>query len=909
MFDAHRHDEFSFYDGSGKAGELAKLAKEKGFTALGLTNHGNTSGLVQHYDACKAASIKPIMGVEAYFLPKYKEQSRGFHLCLFAKNLKGYENINRIQSEGELQKFYNPIVTFEQLQKYHEGVICSTACVAGFLAQCIIHGKYLQAKKFIKKMHNIFGEDFYVEIQPYVVSQPGVQEKVNVESIKLAQEFGVKCILTSDSHRGRKEDIEEYIKMHELKKSSKKEDKEAYIKHIRDTYSERYMPDLDEMKQRFMSMHKKDFGRFGALHLAKEMYEALEEFEAKVEDDILDQLAAKPSLPVFEEGKDSLQTLKMKVKQGLKDKNLYNKKYIHRAVEELKVIKSNEFQDYFLIVQEYTNWARENGIIVGPGRGSGCNCLVNFVLGITEVDPVMFNLDFRRFIREGKKSLPDIDIDFEPSRRDEVIEHIVKRYKGHAVQIASYGMYKVDNLLNELFKLYDVESEDQAKIKKVVNSYKDEEKQVNIAKMRAQMKGYGDAAKYNNIYSGILEAFCFLYNKVKYMGTHAAGVAVTRGNIFEYTAARYDKKNNKYYSSYNLIDMERIGVIKYDILGLNTLDQLKEYEKRTGDKPTVKRLIHDKKSLAAFRKGKSDAVFQFDSEAAKGILKAIEVDSFNDVVAANAMDRPGPLALGIPDKYANAKHDWEELEEKPVWAKYVDNTYGCILYQEQTNNIAVNYGGLDWNQADKLRKMGDPSVLKNRLLLETNHDTYKEQFASGLKKYGVGKKEAGDLFEDLLHYTFNQGHATGYSIISMYEMYYKVHYPVDFWATKLKYCYNQDNEFKFQCIASNEGIFLLTPHVNGTAKYSIADVEGERCILLGLSSIKGIGDTVAKAIEEERILNGPYKDIDDLCGRLPKRIISSKNLDALKEAGACVFDKKRYFDAAYKYNMNLYMKG
>ena len=242
------------------------------------------------------------------------------------------------------------------------------------------------------------------------------------------------------------------------------------------------MPDLDEMKQRFMRMHKKDFGRFGALHLAKEMYEALEEFEDKVEDDILDQLAAKPSLPVFEEGKDSLQTLKMKVKQGLKDKNLYNKKYIHRAVEELKVIKSNEFQDYFLIVQEYTNWARENGIVVGPGRGSGCNCLINFILGITEVDPVMFNLDFRRFIREGKKSLPDIDIDFEPSRRDEVIEHIVKRYKGHAVQIASYGMYKVDNLLNELFKLYSVESEEQAKIKKVVNSYKDEEKQVNIAK-------------------------------------------------------------------------------------------------------------------------------------------------------------------------------------------------------------------------------------------------------------------------------------------------------------------------------------------------------------------------------------------------------------------------------------------
>lgn len=896
MFDAHRHDEFSFFDGSGKAIELAQLAKEKGYTALGLTNHGNTSGLIQHYDACKAVGIKPVLGVEAYFLPVYKENKRGFHLCLYAKNLEGYKNINAIQSEGEKQKYYNPIITFEILEKYSEGVICSTACVAGFLAQCIINNKHLQAKKFLKRMLKIFGDDLYIEIQPYKVSEKGLQERVNVEAIKLAEEFGIKCIFTSDSHRGRKEDLESYIAMHMLKNKNPE-----YVNHIRNTYSARYMPNKDEMQKRFLKMHENDLGIAKCKRIIAEVERNMDEFEEKVEGDIIDQLASVYSLPKFDEEQNSYVLLKSKVKEGLKEKGIYKKNYIKRALEELKVIKSNNFEDYFLIVQDYVKYAKNKGIVVGVGRGSGCNCLINYALGITEVDPIIFGLDYKRFIREDKKQLPDIDVDFETDRRNEVIEYMVNKYKGHAVQIASYGMYKVDNLVNDVVKLYDeMEKEDIKNIKKLVNEHKDSEKMVDIEKLKSNSL----AKKYNAKYNGIIDNFCFLYNKVKYIGTHAAGVAVSKLPIYYYTAVRYDKKSNKYFSSYNLVDLERIGIIKYDMLGLNTLNSLKDYAEKSGVKPDILDMIKDKKILNKFACGNSDGVFQFDSHAAQSILKQINVDSFKDVVAANAMDRPGPLSLGIPEKYAMAKETWVEKENKPVYSKYINDTYGCILYQEQVNSIAVEYGGLNWNQADKLRKMDDPGSFKARKLLEQYHDEFLNVFIRGMKKHGVGRSEASELFGKFLNYTFNKGHAVGYTLISFYEMFYKVYYNTIFWQVKLKYC-SDENEWKFQNLAVKDGALILTPHVNGSAYYSIANVDNEDCILMGISSIKGVGDKVAKSIEEERKKNGNYKDIDDLCDRLPKRIITSRVKEALKENGACIFDKKRYFDHVMRYNIEL----
>lgn len=395
-FDLHRHSEFSTFDGYGKATELAQLVKELGYNALSVTDHGNTNGLIQTYDACKDVGIKPILGVEGYMLPKHKPSTRGYHMILIAKNLKGYGNMNRIQFEGDKQKFYNPIWDFKLLRKYHEGLICTTACVAGFLAQSILKGKMDIAEKFLLELKDIFGPDLYVEVQPYKISDPGMQEKVNVASIKLAKKLGIPLILTSDSHRGRKEELPSYIKMHEIAGHD--------ITHIKGTYAERYMPVPGELEARFVKMHSKDFGEAKCKQLAKEMIANLDKIESEVEADYLSQLELK--LPKLHEGSESKKILISKVKEGLKKRGKYKPEYIARCKEELDVIVYHGFEDYFLIVADYVNWAKSQGIVVGPGRGSVCNCLVAYALSITEVDSLLFNLDFRRFLRKDKKKFP-----------------------------------------------------------------------------------------------------------------------------------------------------------------------------------------------------------------------------------------------------------------------------------------------------------------------------------------------------------------------------------------------------------------------------------------------------------------------------------------------------------------------
>ena len=450
MVDLHRHDEYSTFDGFGKATELAKLAKELGHTSLSTTNHGNTNGLIQTYQACKEVGIKAILGVEGYFLPKWKEKVRGYHLILIAKNLEGYENLNRIQYEGEKQKYYNPIWDFKLLKKYSKGLICTTACVAGYLAQCILQDNYELAEKFLIKLKSIFQDDLYIEIQPYKISDKGAQEKVNAEAIKLADKLGIKCILTSDSHRGRKEDLPTYIKMHEIAGHNTLD--------IEQTYSERYMPTEKEIVDRFVLMHSpstnggnKKIAVPASLKRAKEFILNLEEIENKCELNYLDSLPL--LLPKLQGERSSFAELLSKVKSGLKERGKYKPEYIKRCKEELEVIKYHGFEDYFLIVADYVNWAKSKGIVVGPGRGSVCNSVVAYALKITEVDSILFGLDFRRFLRKDKKKFPDIDLDFETSRRHEVIEYIIAKYPGHSARICSYGLYKVDNLVNDLAKV------------------------------------------------------------------------------------------------------------------------------------------------------------------------------------------------------------------------------------------------------------------------------------------------------------------------------------------------------------------------------------------------------------------------------------------------------------------------
>ena len=909
MFDLHRHDEYSTFDGYGKATELAALAKELGYKSLCTTNHGNTNGLIQTYEACKVEGIKPILGVEGYVLPKYKEKTRGYHLILIAKNLKGYGNLNRIQFEGDKQKYYNPIWDLSLLKKYHEGLICTTACIASYSSQAILKGHPERAEKFIVELEKIFGEDLYVEIQPYPISDPGVQEEVNLGLIEMSKHHGWKMILTSDSHRGRREDMSTYCKMHEIAGHN--------MDHIVDTYSERYMPAPDEMFMRFVKMHGKDLKPGNAKRLAKEMYANLDEIEAKCEDDYLKDLPL--VLPKIDDGKtDSWKLLLANVKQGLKDRGKYRKEYIERCKEELEVIKYHHFEDYFLIVADYTNWAKDHGIQVGPGRGSVCNCLVAYALKITEVDSLFFGLDFRRFLRKDKKNFPDVDLDFETSRRHEVIEYLCKKYEGHAARICSYGLYKVDNLLNDLAKVcglqvevlndkgeYNLKMDKKtlAEIKKFVNRYIDGATAVLDAE---GMLSSPQGIQYNKKYDNILVHFSKLYKKVRFIGTHAAGVAITGGDILDYTALKVDSKGDVY-TSYDLEDIESINVIKFDILGLKTMESIGDLRKETGVTVDYTEIVNDEKMLTNFREGRTDGVFQFEKPTARNILSQINCDSFNDVVAASAMNRPGPLSTGQPEMYAMNKYNRDEAE-KLYYYNETSESYGTIIYQEQVQRICVNLAGMDWQDADKVMKMMKGSHMTEsalRLYNEMRDELFKK-FIEGSVKNGFDKDASTDLFEKMTTYTFNKGHSVGYSLISMEEMFYKTYFPNEYWFSKLKYARDESEMVRFQSFAVADGSIIFLPHVNWSdPKTKLRKMEGEKVIQLGLSTIKNVGEKACVQIKEERDKNGVFRSYDDFYDRCKSRLVTSRVIDALTEAGALQFNKSIYISGVTKYNSSL----
>ena len=896
MVDLHRHDDYSLFDGLGKPMELARLAKELGYNALSTSNHGTASGLVEHYLACKEAEIKPILGVEVYFMPQFKKEGQRYHLCLFCKNERGYKNLNRILSYANVHNFYyKPIVTFELLEKFHEGLICTTACVASYVSQKIINNKLDVAEKALKKLKQIFNDDLYIEIQPYKISIAGMQEKVNVSLIKLANKLNIECVLTSDSHFGKKEEFDTFVKMHQMKSIPEKYDERA--EWVKKTYGERYMPKPHDLEKRFIKMHGNDFSN--AKKLASKMCKNLDEIVEKVDDDIFAKFEM--TLPEFSSNIDSESRLLNEIKKGLKKRGKYNKKYWERCMEEFDVIKEHGFHDYFLIVQDYVRWAKENGIAVGPGRGSVCNCEVAYAIGITDVDSMKFNLDFRRFLRKDKKKLPDIDMDFETAYRDEVINYLIKKYKGKAVQICSYGLFKVDNLLNDLFKVcFVTEKAEQSDIKKRVKKYIDEitrvfdyEAACNDTKLQV----------YNAKYDNIIKHFNRMYKKVRYIGTHAAGVAIVGTNIFDYTSI--EKHGNKLSSAYDLNNLEKISVVKFDMLGLRTMSVLKELRELTG-KVYDDSWLEDKEVLKQFTLGNTEAIFQFERNTAASILSSIHADNIEDICAANALNRPGPLGLGMPEQYAYNKAHKDEMK-KTLFYKLTKETYGTVVYQEQITSICRNIGNLSWEDSDKVLKFMKGVNMTERSIKEKEREESKirERFVEGAKEHNIKRKEAEEMFSKLLTYSFNKGHAMGYAIIALEMMWYKVHYPLYFWYVNLKYAPHDTEEFKYKKIAIENGTVILTPHVNGTALFGLKEVDGEICIQEGLKTIKGVGEKAAFAIEEERKKNGDYKDIDDMEDRLPKRVLNARVIKALKDAGACEFNTKKYFSNVLKYNMSI----
>jgi DNA polymerase-3 subunit alpha len=887
-FELHKHSQYSIFDGFDLISNIVSHAKELGMKAIGLSDHGNACGIFSLYTECKKAEIKPIMGCEAYFQPTFDPNKERFHLCLFAMNATGYKNLCLLITEANTLNFHRyGIVTFDILEKYSEGIICTSACVGGFVPRMIYKGKKDIAIKAIKRFKDIFADNFYFEIMPIKVDQNGMQEMVNEELMRLGDLYDVKCILTTDSHFTSKDDFDSYLMMHRMSKLGSAKGEGFSIEHIETTYKERYMHSEEEISAKFIKMHRKS---------PEPLLDNMQDLYDKI--DI--QLDFEECIPNFPDVEDSYEEVKRICIENLKRTNRFNKKYIDRVKFELGIIKKHDLCDYFLIVRDYVKFAHDNNIYVGPGRGSVCGSLVAEVLEITKVDAVELGTDFERFLRADKKKMPDIDLDFDSEGQKMVVEYILKKYEGKSSMLLTFGFYKRANLVNDLCKIYDVKHKAEIDdMKRLAEKYVGDVEHFNMDKADfVTMLDNSSVQHYNKLYPGIFNHFAKLYGQVKYYGTHPGGVIITKGPINETIPMARVRGNIT--SSYDRYSVDEAAILKFDVLAVKALSVNKEIEELSGD--VFDRNHIDKKTEAMmyeyFKSSKTNGVFQLGSEVAKEVLRCIQPDGIQDIIAGISLNRPGTLKLKMHEKYSENKIS----DNKSVpWYEYVKDTHGTIIYQEHIMRICKGVAGIEYNDIDKL--------IKGRYTDEYITDLHKRFIAGARIVSGLDKDTSNKLFEALKLYMFNKGHGAGYALVSEWQMYHKVKNPLEFWLATIKYEIDEKKKSDFMAEASFDGVIFFLPHVNYTANYEIRKVEGDKIIQMGYSIVKSLGEKAAEAIESERKSGGPFTSYDNFKDRCKGRSVNSRVVETLLQDGALEFKKPVYMNRVLKYNSTLYAKG
>jgi DNA polymerase-3 subunit alpha len=853
----------SLFDGFGKHEDAARYAKSIGQNALGLTDHGNVSGLMEHYTACKEVGIKPILGCEAYFQPKFDQNSSRHHLVLLAKNITGYKNLMKIVSQSNTKNFYRmPITDFEILKNYSKGIICSSACAAGMIPKMITENVAREKiYKVIDSFKKLFADDFYLEAIP-VKFEP--QYKINEEIFKLGKETNTKVIMTFDSHFVEKEDYETYLIMHLMRKTNFDSD-----------YSERFMPTAEEAFNFWKEMHP----NIDPTRMMENTVEIADKCDVE-----LSFKNMVPKMVINGESDSRNKLIEIAKKRLIKEKKT-NKIYKERLMHELKVIFSLNFEDYFLLCYDIVNWAKNRDIKVGPSRGSVGGSLLAYSLGITDLDPIVMGTIFERFLKEGKKKLPDIDIDFESNRRGEVLDYILRKYEGRAAQIATFGYYKVKNLMNDLAKAIDMENTDKISAKKQLELIADETNE-NITEsiLRANNILVGLDRKYPNF----IKHFCKLFNQVRFIGKHAAGVAITPKDITNYVALM--KTRGDIETSYDLKGLEVVNVLKMDILGLNMLSILRDAEEMIGNGVKLSDdILDDKKVYEEFCKGNTTGVFQFEKDKVRELLIRVQPKNMQELIACTSLNRPAPIKLGVVDEYVENKNGG--FQNARPWSPYTKDTYGTLIYQEQVMAICRNIGKLSWDDTDKVMKM----------LHKTNKTEMKNRFVKGALESGLSKRSAEELFEKMTLYLFNKSHGAGYSLISFYCMYLKLYYPLEYFCALIRNEHDDVKRDKYIAEAALQDIVILLPHANSGVGTKIVKVDGSKAISLCLTTIKGIGYLTAKEISKHK----PYKNEDDFCSKVDRGKVNVGIMKCLKEKGALVFNSKIYFSRVVKYNAAL----
>jgi len=919
----HKHTTHSLFDGFGTPMQGAVYAKEMEQPALAITDHGSITGIIQHYVACQENDIKPILGIEAYFqgtIHKDKDHKR-FHMTIWVKNKKGFENLMQIVSESNQEEnfYYKPIVTMAMLKKYSEGLIIGSACLAGYMSQQImkqvvdgIPGGYLQAKAFARRMKQIFKDDFYIEIMPYkvfdtVVYQDGsgedkemdLQLYVNEKLIQIANNLKIKMLITTDSHFVKAEDFDTYAFMHSMRGKDKE--------HIEKIYKKRYMPTEKEIRARIAHYHPSLRNRVDSImDVFQEIYDKVENFSLGMT--ITEAIPA-----IF--GDNALDILYKKAVKGFKEKGKWNERRKKKVEEEIDIIGSLGFEHYFLLIEDIIDEAIRRKISIGPGRGSVCGSNIAFGANITEVDPMYFGTLFERFLRYGKEKMPDIDLDFESARRNELISYVLENYE--SAQISDFGYYRFDNLVNDIAKAMEMDIDDKKlfkrRLKKIKKNIEDDE--IINFDLLMQDKELKDL---NIYYPDCVKHFSKLHGQIKYIGTHSAGLVITPGKLEKHiglmrktiTDKKTGEKNTVLACPWDKYDIEgTLNLLKVDLLGLTTLDEIKEVEEKNDFKIDYYKILEDEdlmdEILENFAQGNTLGIFQFERDTPMEIFKALQPDCIDDIIAVNALNRPAPLSLGMDKKYVAVKHnELEEDEFRKYIIKHTKDTNGVIIYQEHVMKICRGLAHMSWVDIDEIL-----SVLKSKK--NKMSDELRAKFVNGVMEYASMSEElANELLDAMTQYLFNKGHATGYVLVALAAMYCKIKYPIDFFSGILKF-EAEKKQYAYLADAVKNSCVVLLPHVNGPAETSVVELDGEDVIWLGLSTLKNVGLKAAIIIENVRKEKGrKFRSIEQIKEIQTKntRIINVRTMRIMEESGAMEFDMTIWYKRIKKYNAALYSR-
>jgi len=875
----HVHTQYSILDGASSIPALIDKVKEYGMDAIAITDHGNMFGAKEFHNTATKKGIKPIIGCEIYVAKRSiedvsgKEDRSGDHLILLAKNLKGYKNLIKLISTAWIKGFYyRPRIDKALLAQYHEGLIASSACLAGEIQDEILNGTMAGAEAALKSYLDIFGDDFYLEIQRHETYDPEadrsafpLQQKVIEVFRKLSVKYNLKIIATNDIHFINSEDAEAHDRLICINTAKDIDDPNRL------RYSKQeYLKNEGEMRKIFSDIPE-------AIDNVAGLVEKIEKYK-------LDHDPIMPEFGLPDGYSDNDEYLRYLTYKGAEARwGTLTKEQTERLDFELEMIRKMGFPGYFLIVQDFLRAAREMGVSVGPGRGSAAGSAVAYCLKITDIDPIKYGLLFERFLNLDRISMPDIDIDFDEDGREEVLKYVVDKY-GHdkVAHIITFGSMAAKMAIRDVARVQKLPLPDADRLAKLVP----ERPGVTLSAAYSEVPELArERESHNKLISQTLKYAEVLEGSVRQTGVHACGIIIGKDPLDNYIPLCTAKDTDLYATQYDGSHVESVGLLKMDFLGLKTLsiikDAINNIKQSRGvdiDLDTIP--LNDKKTFELFSKGETTAIFQFESTGMKRYLKELEPNRLEDLIAMNALYRPGPMEY-IP-LFIRRKKGLEKIDYPvPVMEKYLDDTYGITVYQEQVMLLSQELAGFSKGEADSLRKaMGK----KKRSLM----DEMKIKFIEGCAKKGFDQAVVDKIWSDweaFAQYAFNKSHSTCYALIAYQTGYLKAHYPAEFMAAVLSRNISDLKKITtFMDETRRMGMDVLGPDVNESHVKFTVNKDGN--IRFGLGAIKGVGESAVLQLIEEREKSGLYNNIYDLVERVNLNSLNKKNLEAMAVAGA-----------------------